>query len=139
MTSATRKRPGRAADSAPASLILRRRRIWCVVTIPIETLDALDFLVPELQEFVCTSALGEHSAVLMQEPVQQIQRACGHVHNLLHTAHEAIVTFQVGDFLGQVVLDRGFDAVIQEFRVRGGIEISVIVCGVVDHLDAFLL
>jgi hypothetical protein len=75
------------------------RGLWFREASLKELLETRDFFVSQTRELSFTRPLRQPAIVMAQEPVQQVNGPCRHVHDLLHASGEPVLRLQVRDFL----------------------------------------
>ena len=107
-----------------------RRRI-----LPENGFDAGDLVACQRGEFSFPPTARKRSAVLVEEPEQEIRQAYWHIDDHVQAVPKCVVTPQKCCFLREVQFDNPLHAAVQELGLRRGIDISVEVTGIVQYLD----
>lgn len=111
------------------------RDLECVT---IELFDALHLFVRQRCKFARSRTLRKCAIILLKELLQKFDPVGRHIDDFLDFLGEAIKRFEKGHFRRKVFHDRLFDAGVEEFRMRGCIEIAIKCSSVVQHLDIAL-
>ena len=87
--------------------------------------DSRRLVVRQLREFPRPGAPGERALVLAQETEKQVGGAVRHVDDIRDSAAKRVMRFQEARLGREIDVYRPLDALMEEFRVRRGVEVSL--------------